>query len=146
MADNTTDQDSELRSRADSAASTAAFQGVHAEQPATLDASQMAAIDERQDELMARQSADSRSPSHLQRSRGWQMLAVGFALVVGLIIIVAMIYGVPGATAIRYALVLLALLSIGGMPIWVLVNWRGLEERDARRQALQEQVVHQMPK
>lgn len=146
MVDNTTDPRDPTRSREDSTAADAAFQGVHPEKEKALDASQMAAVDERQDELMAQQSADSQSPSHLQRSLGWQMLAVGFALVVGLIIIVAMLYGVPGATAIRYALVLLALLSIGGMPIWVLVNWRSVEERDARRQAVHEQVVHQIPK
>ncbi|MFN9970467.1 MAG: hypothetical protein ACK58T_11265, partial [Phycisphaerae bacterium] len=100
-----------MRSQEDSTAADAAFQGVRPELAATLDAHQLAAVDERQDELMAHHSADSQSPSHLQRSVGWQMLAIGFALVVGLIIVSAMLYGVPGATAIRYALVLLALLS-----------------------------------
>ncbi|MBY0112928.1 MAG: hypothetical protein K2Y21_08910 [Phycisphaerales bacterium] len=102
-------------------------------------------MNEHQDELMAAQSVDGRSPTHRQRSVGWQLLALGFGLVVGLIIIIAMLYGIPGATAVRYAVVLLALLSIGGMPIWVLVNWRGTEERDARRQAVDEQGGRHTP-
>jgi hypothetical protein len=146
MQRDTMDRNATQRAPSDSAASDAAFRGVHEATPEGLSTRQSGEVNQYQDELMAAHSADGRSPTQWQRSVGWQMLAIGFGLVVGLIIIVAMIYGVAGATAIRYAVVLLALLSIGGMPIWVLVNWRGAEERDARRQAVQEQVVHQMPK
>lgn len=115
-----------------------AFRGAHEVRPETLTPNEIGEVNKHQDELMAVQSVDGRSPTSRQRSLGWQMLAIGFGLLVGLIIVVAMIYGVPGATAVRYAVVLLALLSIGGMPIWVLVNWRGIEERAAHQQAAHE--------
>lgn len=124
----------------------ASFRGVHEAHQEGLSTRQSEQVNEHQDELMAKQSVDGRSPTHGQRALGWQLLAVGFGLLVGLAIVVSMIYGVPGATAVRYAVVLLALLSIGGMPIWVLVNWRGVEEREARRQAVREQGLPLPPK
>ena len=146
MQGDTTDRNATQRSPSDTEAAGVAFPSVHEALPEMLTTHQAGEVNDHQDELMAAHSADGRSPTRWQRSLGWQMLAIGFALVVGLIIVVAMIYGVAGATAIRYAAVLLALLSIGGMPIWVLANWRGAEERDARRQAVHAQVVSQLPK
>lgn len=127
------------RTRVGASASDITVRGAHEATPEMLSTRELGQVNEHQDERMAVQSFDGRSPTHWQRSPGWRLLALGFGLVVGLIIIVAMIYGVSGATAIRYAVVLLALLSIGGMPIWVLINWRGVEERDARRKAVHEQ-------
>jgi hypothetical protein len=99
---------------------------------------QVGQIDDRQDQLVARDSADGRPPSHRQRFAEWRwFVIVGPLLFVGGVAY-ALIRGV-GVEAIAVGVVLsLGYFMLAGGSAWGVGALRWKEERAARKQATQE--------
>ncbi len=116
----------------------AAFAGVREVTERPLTSTESAAVDVRQDELMAAASVSGRPPVHRVRKAGWGVLAIAAPVLVLFAAGWALLRGMSVITVIGFGLTVLLVLLMGGWPVWSTSLLRGREERAARKQAVSE--------
>lgn len=99
-----------------------------------------AALDARQDDIMAAESSDGRAPTHTVRRFEWLMFALGATLALSGLIIWAAIAGIHGGTVIA-AVAYTVLMLVGASPVLIAGLMRGKEQRAARAKAKGERHV-----
>lgn len=97
-----------------------------------------AVVDDRQDQLMASESADGRPPSHRQRVIEWRWVVIGLPVLIIAAITWAAIAGVSLGAVAGFGALFLLLLLLGCWPVLGAGLLRGKEQAVARDEALAE--------
>lgn len=97
-----------------------------------------AEVDDRQDELMASESAEGRPPTHQQRSFGWRWFLILIPIIVVGSGVIALMRGLSLVGIAQFGVLFVLLLVLGGLPRWGASLSRGKEEAAARKEAVAE--------
>lgn len=109
--------------------------GLPIDRPEPMAPGDVRLVDDLQDELMARGSPEGRPPSHDFRIAEWRWLALGLAVVLGILIAYAVVQSVAIGWVVMFGLLMLCLLGIGIAPVLFAGLLRGSEENEARKTA-----------
>jgi len=96
------------------------------------------AVDALQTEIMAAESVDGRPMARTSRTLAWRLVIVGIAVAGAVGFTWAVIRGVDAMVIIGFTLAFIALLGIGGWPVWTAGMLRGKEEAVALDVAIDE--------
>jgi len=96
------------------------------------------AVDARQTEIMAVESVDGRPMPRTFRTLEWRFVVIGLVVVGAIGFTWAVLRGVDAMVIIGFTLAFIALLGLGGWPVWTAGMLRGKEEAVALNEAIDE--------
>ncbi len=121
------------------------IEGVHAAAQPVLSVSESAWVDDRQDELMKKESPEGRPPKHEASVRGWRRLLIGLSALVIIAVVWSLLRGVQTHDVIGFAVATGLVLILGAWPVLTAGLLRGKEETKARHEAIVELRTDKLP-
>lgn len=111
-------------------------QAAEPEPEPALNGRQSGQVDDRQDQLMARDSVDGSPPSRRRRLAEWRWIVIVGPLLAIAAVAFAIMRGAGGAAIALGIVACLAYMLLAGWPVWGAGILRGKEERAARKEAM----------